>query len=503
MLSNNRVASDITLDLFWSKKTYLDIFIKAISSPFYVNTEINNYFGTQYYRTDQIALYTSALTVILLPQIFSIQQKKTKILLITFYGICFLLLLFEPGGSLMHGFSEASFRWTNFIILVNMIVCAHLLQYKSFNKLILLLTLFSVFFGVTIVFIIVDNPFQYFNQTIVVLISLVLMIIYSLILITINKPVIPIIILVLAEIAFTGKLTINSYIEKNSQTSYHYEETGIPLDYFEKLQKQQPHEFYRIYFTEYYVDIDHLRDFNYNSNMIYNYKGVFGYDSTFQSSLNTFLNWTGQYFWWFKETDTRIHDFLSVKYYVVQSPYELPHENFKLVEQIGTSDYYLYENLQSKPFGFTCNSLISLDEFYTYSNIYEIYRLIGSHIIVDQSLINQFNLNGYITPDISDSYLQNVKYTNNTICGEITTENKQILLLTIPYDKGWRIEVDGNNVQPLQVNGGFMAILLEEGNHSINMEFTPYGWNTGLITAGISAIALSSIIIKSRKTVNH
>ncbi len=499
MLQNSRVIQGSASDLFWSKKIYLDMFIKAISAPFYVNTEIPNYFGTQYYRTDQIALYSSVLTVLLVPQLFTFKRKKTKWLLSTFYGICFLLLFFQPGGSLMHGFSEASFRWTLMIILSNLVLSAVLWDRALFQRKILLITILGIFLGVGLVFGIVQHPMAYAQQTVILLITLGFLILEGILLAFFPKKRTWLIGLVLIEIAMSGKLTLHAYLEKNSQTSYHYDEKGIPMDYFEQLQEENGQEFYRIAFSESLIDIDHQADFNYNSNMVYGFPSVSGYDSTYQTSLDEFLNWTGQYFWWFQESDYRLQDFLSVKYLIVRSPYELPHENYTLIEQIGDSPYLLYHSNQAKPFGFTCNLLTSTEDFYQYTYIYDIYELIANTIIVDQAIIEENHLESYIDPSAEENSLQIRSFSNNHIEGTIDLEQKQILLLTIPYDRGWSIQVDKESIEPLIVNGGFMAIPLEEGDHQITLDFIPYGWKSGWVAAGIALTILLSIFISSQR----
>lgn len=498
MLNNSRVTADTATSVFWSKRIYLDMFIKAISSPFYVNTDISNYFGSSYYRTDQIALFTSSLTVLLLPQLFSLKNKKQRNLMLSFYGICFFLLLFESGGSLMHGFSEASFRWTLLIILCSLITTAVLYDQQAFDIRILLATLTAILIGVLTVFLFVGNPLDYPEQTSMILLSLGFFVIYTLLLIFHKKIRYAswlIVSLVLIETAITGKITLQGYLNNDRQDSYQYDDYGIPTTYFEELQSKYQDEFYRIYISQEYVDIDHEKDFNYNSNMMYNFKGVYGYDSTYQTSIDDFLNWTGQYFWWFSESYYEILDFLSVKYYVVKSSHELPHENFTFIEQIAESEYLLYENEQMKPFGFTCNTLTTTEGFYAYTYEYDIYSLISNTLIIDQSIIERDQLQTYVQEGLPSVSFTDFIASNNHLEGRIEVSQKQLLLITIPYDRGWRITVDGQKVEPILANGGFMAIPLEEGNHTIEMNFTPYGWNFGLLVSICCGSFLAGIFL--------
>lgn len=73
------------------------------------------------------------------------------------------------------------------------------------------------------------------------------------------------------------------------------------------------------------------------------------------------------------------------------------------------------------------------------------------------------------------SSLSNIKRFNNYIQGDITLDKKEIMVLSIPYGKGWSAYVDGEKSEILKANVMYMAIPLEAGNHHILMKYqTPY-----------------------------
>ncbi|BCN31096.1 hypothetical protein bsdtb5_23910 [Anaeromicropila herbilytica] len=115
---------------------------------------------------------------------------------------------------------------------------------------------------------------------------------------------------------------------------------------------------------------------------------------------------------------------------------------------------------------------------YTYQNL-NVYRL-------DMS---------YFTSQIAQlkkSSLQNVEIQNNKIQGNVTLDKKGVMVLSIPYSKGWNAYVDHKKVKILHGNVMYMAIPLEAGNHDIVLRYeTPY-LKTGLI---ISAIDLITFIL--------
>ena len=86
---------------------------------------------------------------------------------------------------------------------------------------------------------------------------------------------------------------------------------------------------------------------------------------------------------------------------------------------------------------------------------------------------------------------------DNHIEGNIDVNNdKNVLLLTIPYDKGWNIYVDDNKVNYDICFDSFICLDLDKGKHNIKMNYVPSGFIFGLI---ISSLAFIVTIIYIRK----
>lgn len=86
------------------------------------------------------------------------------------------------------------------------------------------------------------------------------------------------------------------------------------------------------------------------------------------------------------------------------------------------------------------------------------------------------------------------KIDKNKIYGSITTEGG-ILMLTIPYEKGFIIKVDGTQVEYEEVLNSLIGIELEKGTHEITVEYKQPGLKLGII---ISFIAILTAIIYTR-----
>ena len=91
--------------------------------------------------------------------------------------------------------------------------------------------------------------------------------------------------------------------------------------------------------------------------------------------------------------------------------------------------------------------------------------------------------------DLKENQLENINVKGNKLSGDITLDKDGLLFMSIPYDKGWHIYVDGKKVSYKKLANAFIGIDLEKGNHKITMKFYPKGLLIG------SIISISSLII--------
>lgn len=81
----------------------------------------------------------------------------------------------------------------------------------------------------------------------------------------------------------------------------------------------------------------------------------------------------------------------------------------------------------------------------------------------------------------SDSDMHMRGFNDTYINYGINVKNKGKIILTLPYDKGWKVEVDGKIVNTEKVLDFFLAFDGEEGSHTIVARYTPPGFKMGLI----------------------
>ena len=74
----------------------------------------------------------------------------------------------------------------------------------------------------------------------------------------------------------------------------------------------------------------------------------------------------------------------------------------------------------------------------------------------------------------------------------------EFLHVAIPYDRGFTARVNGKAVAVSQVNDGFLAIPLEEGENTIEISFLPAGMKLGAAAALLGAMLLWLLLLGAR-----
>lgn len=86
----------------------------------------------------------------------------------------------------------------------------------------------------------------------------------------------------------------------------------------------------------------------------------------------------------------------------------------------------------------------------------------------------------------------------NYVKGSINVKNdNKVLFTSIPYEKGWRVYVDGKKAETLKINGEFVGVELDNGEHTVEFKFWPRGLTIGII---VSLSSITTLIIYKRYT---
>ena len=87
---------------------------------------------------------------------------------------------------------------------------------------------------------------------------------------------------------------------------------------------------------------------------------------------------------------------------------------------------------------------------------------------------------------------------NEIVSGSVEMSKDGYLVTSVPYQKGFKAYVDGEQVPVEVVNKAFVGFKLDQGKHSVKILFYPPGKTLGLTISGISLVLVCLIFIKER-----
>lgn len=102
---------------------------------------------------------------------------------------------------------------------------------------------------------------------------------------------------------------------------------------------------------------------------------------------------------------------------------------------------------------------------------------------------------------LSKNMLTVTESRDNHIEGTVTADEDGVLVTSIPYEKGWKLKVDGKSKNIRELTGGvFISTQLDAGEHDISLTFRPPGILAGLAITIVSIILLALLqMVRKRR----
>ncbi len=484
ILANSRVGQRSATFVYPSPVPYLDYFsgmympgtalslrASALSS-LYSYTTANDSVMNAY-------LYATSVPALLFPQLFT---KKNRDRLNTFIVILVTVIALVPVlSSAMHGFSEPSFRWLAsplFLLIANTLILLD--REDGIDRILLRRTLgVLVVLEATTTLIIAafaGTPVSALGRELWIPVMFIppMILCGTGILQNREKILLAGMTAECALISFMsfGGVPVQFDISREEQDLM-YRALGEKGEYNRftlTLGPENEHQFYRNYVD--YANVYWGKSTSYNLN--FDIMGMIAYDSTYLPSTNDFIRLDPEHIihylpWTFNVTNPDIMNLISTKYAVVTYGGAVPFEHFEY-----TADYYavkIYENLDYVNLGKTYTKAVSWDEYDpSMTGILQ-----DTLICSTEDLPSVQALLGEETVEFDNVYRE-----GNYLYADIVTEEAGFALMSVPYDEGWHITLNGSPAEVYSVSGGLTGIRLDAGENIIEMTFTPRGLHTGI-----------------------
>lgn len=105
---------------------------------------------------------------------------------------------------------------------------------------------------------------------------------------------------------------------------------------------------------------------------------------------------------------------------------------------------------------------------------------------------NMKSMKNLIDRILKDSKMGDINYNDTHIKYDIRANKDGKLILSIPYDKGWSVKVDGKKIETKKVLDFFLGMDVEKGSHEVEMNYMPEGFIMGAL---IELLGLFSFVI--------
>ncbi|MDE7137813.1 MAG: YfhO family protein [Ruminococcus sp.] len=104
--------------------------------------------------------------------------------------------------------------------------------------------------------------------------------------------------------------------------------------------------------------------------------------------------------------------------------------------------------------------------------------------------------------NLADEQLEITSFSDTEITGNINVLNDGMMFLSIPYEKGWTVYVDGEEAETTEVLSAMLGVKLGAGQHSIKLKYTPEGLVAGIAVSCTAMLLCGAVVffdIKRRK----
>ena len=257
-----------------------------------------------------------------------------------------------------------------------------------------------------------------------------------------------------------------------------------------------------------------------NTSMYLGYPGINAFHSTVPSSIMSFYDYIGieRSVASRPETDYyAIRGLLSVKYLLNRKDDDAdsfvnPETNETAMpgyEYLKTeSGYYIYENKNFIPYGFSYESYMNYDFCDGFSDQNRANLMLKAILLNDE----QIKKYGHLMQDITetdedevysimfgDEFYENdceklaetscyyFKTDNTGFTAKVKREKENLVFFSVPYEKGWSATVNGIPAEIEEVNVGFMAVKVPKGDSVIRFNYQTPGLKIGLFTTALFA----------------
>ncbi len=484
------------------------------------------------------AFYIGLPCLLLMPQVFSFLKTRLKIVFIIFIIIWVLPMVFPYYRYAFWLFSGDYFRAYSFFISIfflfySLIALDNIIKFQKINLPVLLTTLAVLFFALnypyyppqaTLYF--EDRESIYRPIWLFVSIGIV---VYTIVLFFFRKSYSAgfikyvFFVLVIFEITYLNNFTLNNMeqleVAKLSKDSGYKDHQQDAIN----ILKQTDHSIFRI---DKATSSSPARFGGYNDGMVQDYLGTSAYNSFNQLHYIFYYQLMGisdrsneaQSRWAIGFVNRPIMESENSVKYILTKSYTHPMWQIAFDSITTFGDVKLFKNKYCLPLGYTYNYFIKESIFsplfYQQKDLVSLQTCVirddyagkvtglKEFKLADTLPVSTFNAEIYsqLVNNLKKDTLTITKFEENFISGTINLKEDKMMYLSIPYDDGWKLTVDGHPAEKVILSAGMTGVRLQPGYHKVEMAYELRYFRKGLLLSLFGIVLYTGILFfKIRK----
>ena len=98
----------------------------------------------------------------------------------------------------------------------------------------------------------------------------------------------------------------------------------------------------------------------------------------------------------------------------------------------------------------------------------------------------------------NNGVLNITEFDDDYICGTVNAAQDGTMFVSMPYDEGWTVTVDGENAELIKNESHIMMFSVSAGEHTVEMKYFPQGLKEGIFVSVASLFALALVMLLSK-----
>ena len=108
-----------------------------------------------------------------------------------------------------------------------------------------------------------------------------------------------------------------------------------------------------------------------------------------------------------------------------------------------------------------------------------------------------------IYSQLSAGQLEIESFSDTKIEGSVNAAQDGLLYLSIPYEKGWSVYVDGEKAETEKVLDAMLGVKVSKGRHEIKLKYTPEGFPLGVAASSVSLVLFAVFALMDKMKKKH